>query len=448
MRRVFASAVLALIPCAAAAQAPTPVLTLEDALRLMRERNPDYRIVQNDLEVAESQTRQSWGAFLPTASASLGFNGSSSTTVTGDNDFGEPVRLPDPITFQRSSASQGIGASVTLFDGGRNIRNLNVARATEASTAAAIRATESNLTLVVTRQFFDAVKASRLVEVEERNLAAAQDRLARTQAQFRIAATNQVDVLQATRSVVTAERQLTTARANAEKSRLQLVATLGLENAGAFQLATELPPVFDPAAITAENLVARALAANPNVLQRDAAVVTARNRASAARGSRWPRISASFNYSRSMGQRGYGAFGEFNPLNHGYGFGVSASLPLFTGFQTSTQIAVADADVEDARQSLRKAMLDVERAVRAALVDLNAAHRSLQLAQENARISAEQVALAEELYRAGSDRYDFLQLQQLINDNQAAQRDAVDAQFNFIMMRAALEEILGGPLQP
>ena len=44
MNRVFAIAVLALIPCRAAAQSPAPVLTLEDALRLMRERNPDYRI--------------------------------------------------------------------------------------------------------------------------------------------------------------------------------------------------------------------------------------------------------------------------------------------------------------------------------------------------------------------------------------------------------------------
>jgi outer membrane protein len=402
--------------------------------------------VENDLEVAEAQTRQSWGAFLPTASANLGFNGSSSTRVTGENDFGEPVRLPDPITFESSSASQGVGLSMTLFDGGRNIRNLAVSRANERSTEATIRAAASSLTRLVTAQFFDALRAQRLIEVEERNVASARERLERTQAQFRLAATNQVDVLGAQRSVVTAEQQLENARASAEKNRLQLAATLGMDGTQPFELSTELPDVFDPAALDEEALVARAMASNPNVLQRQAALVTARNQASAARGSRWPRISASFSYGRSTGQRGYGAFGEFNPLNHSYGFGISASLPVFTGFQTSTQIAVADAARADAEEDLRKQRLDTERQVRSALVDLRTAHRNLQLAQENARISAEQLALAEELYRAGSDRYDFLQLQQLINENQAAQRSAVEAQFTFIIMKAQLEEILGGPL--
>lgn len=445
MKKLIALIAIVVTPCGGAAQA-APILTLEDALRLARERNPEYRKVLNDLEVAEAQTRQSWGAFLPDLRGSLGFNGSSSTTVTGEDDFGEVVTLPDARTIRRSSASQGLGMTLTLFDGGRNIRNLNVGRANERSTEATIRASASTLTLNVTREFFDAVKAERLVDVEERNLASARERLERTEAQFRLATTNQVDVLQATRSVISAERQLATATANAGKARLVLAQRLGIPGDQPFALSAELPALFDPAGLEAEALVARALVANPRVLQREAGVVTANNRASAARGNRWPTISGDFRFNRGISRSEYEAWGDFNPRNYGFNFGLSASVPLFTRFQTSAQIAEADAAAEDARHDLQAARLEVERQVRAGLIDLQNSYRVLQLAQENARISAEQVALAEELYRAGSDKYNFLELQRLIDDNLTAQRDAVDAQFQFILMRAALEETLGVPL--
>ncbi len=447
MKKLLAFLVLGLLPSGASAQ-EAPVLTLADALRLARERNPEYRKVLNDLEVAEAQTRQSWGAFLPGLSASLGFSGSSFRNVTAEDDFGRIVDQPDPVTERSSTARQGADLSMTLFDGGRNFRNLRVARANERSTAALIRATESTLTLNVTQEFFRAVEARRLVEVEEANLATARDRLERTEAQFRFATTNRVEVLQATRGVVTAERQLASGRANADKARLQLATRIGLDSRQAFELSSELPPLFDPTSLDADALVERALSSSPTVLQRHAAVVTAENQSSAARALRWPSISGSFGYSRSMRRDGYLAWGDFNPRNYSFGFGLSASLPVFTRFQTSAQITRADADEEDAKQELRRTQLDVERAVRSALIDLQTAHRALELANENARISAEQVALAEELYRAGSDRYNFLELQRLVDDNQAAQRDAVNAEFQFILMRAALEEILGGPLDP
>jgi outer membrane protein len=446
MKKFLGILAFTLLPASAAAQSQTPILTIEDALRLARERNPEYRKVLNDLEVAEAQTRQYWGAFLPNLTGSLGFDGSSSTTLTGENDFGEVVTLDDARTVRRSSASQGASMNLTLFDGGKNLRNLKVGRSHEQSTEAAIRASAFTLTLNVTREFYDAVKAQRLAEVEERNLASAQERLDRTQAQFQLATTNQVDVLQATRSVVTAQRQIATTRASAEKAKLLLAQRLGMEGSQAFELSADLPALFDPTPLQAETLVARARASNPRVLQRQAAVITAENRASAARGNRWPTITGGLGYNRSIGRRDYAAWGDFNPRNYGYRFSLSATVPVFTRFQTSTQIAEADAAREDAQQDLRATMLEVERQVRSGLVDLQTSYHALQLAQENARISAEQVLLAEELYRAGSDKYNFLELQRLIDDNQAAQRDAVDAQFQFILMRAALEEILGGPL--
>ena len=90
-----------------AQQAPA-VLTLDEALRIARSGNPEFLRTANDLEVAGSSVRSAWGAFLPSLNTSLSFSGSRSTTLTGEDFFGDPIESPEPVTSRRSSASQGI----------------------------------------------------------------------------------------------------------------------------------------------------------------------------------------------------------------------------------------------------------------------------------------------------------------------------------------------------
>lgn len=443
-RRTLAAALICVVaaPAAAYGQEDVPAtLTLADAIRVARQYGPDYRKAVNDLDVASAAVRQSWGAFLPNLNTSLSFNGNSRTTVTGDDDFGRPVKLPDPITFEGSSASQGVTLGFTLFDGGRMFRDLSAAKAGEREAEALTAATIASLDAAVTRAFYQALRTDLLAEVERRNLAAARDRLARTEQSFRIAGASQVDLLEAQRSVINAEQQLLAAETDAHKARLSLRQTIGLEADVTFELAGDTPEVFDPSTLDAAALVAQAQSSSPAVRRSAAAHAAARSRAGAARGSRWPSITGSFGYSRSVSQSGFGAFGEVNPLNHGYGFSISVSLPVFTRFQTSYQIASADAQAEDAAEDLRNARLIAERDVRSGLADLEQAYRRLRANEEIADLSTLQVELAEEQFRMGS--LTFVQFQQMIDNNSNAQRQVVEARFVFLTARVALEELLG-----
>jgi outer membrane protein len=447
MNRAFHLLALALlaVPAAAAAQPDVPqVLRLEDAQRIARANNPDYLKFLNDEDVAAAGVRAAWGAFLPTVNTSMGWNLSSSTRVTGENDFGEPIRLDDPITYRSSGANQGISTGVTLFDGGQNLRNLTVARAevTNAETRVATQA--SLLATNVTGAFYNTVQALRRVEIEERALANAEARLAQTISQFEIATTSQVDVLGARQNVINARQSLAQQRAAARTQRLMLTATLGVDAGTAFELDMAVPEVFDPATLDADALVARAATAHPAVRQAEANLASARASASAARGTRWPTVGASFSFSRNANRPGTDAFGDFNPLNRGWGAGLSINLPVFQGFGTSHQIERADAVEQDASYDRRRIAILVEQDIRSALVELERAYEQLGFATELASLTEERLGMAEEQYRIGA--LDFLQLQQLIDQNLAAQRDAVDAQFTFITARATLEEKLGAPI--
>jgi outer membrane protein len=428
------------------AQEVPAVLTLEDALRIARQNNPTYRQALNDANVAAIGVKQGWAAFLPSLSTSAGFNLSSNTSGTGEGDFGQPVENPDPITFRSSSASQGANLNFTFFDGGSMFRRLSEARARERATDAQILGAASTIDGQVTRDFYAARRTRLLVDVELRNLATARTRFEDTQQRFRIAAADQVDLLDAEQSVIRVEQQLASAEANAATTLLTLRQTLGIDPGIEFELADVLPEVFDPSTLNAEQLVALAIERSPAVAQNRASLEAQRYAVSAARGSRWPTISGGFGYSRSTSETGYGAFGNFNPNSrYGWGFNLNVSLPIFQRFQTTSQIAQAEAQREDAEYSLRGAQIEVEKIVREQLIELERLYRNFETQQRLASLSEQQVTLAEEQYRLGAR--DFLQFQTIVDNNAEAQRQVVQARFDFVNALITLDQTLGAPVE-
>jgi len=237
------------------------------------------------------------------------------------------------------------------------------------------------------------------------------------------------------------------ARGAAEKAKLQLKSTIGIEGGGQFTLSSEPPVVFDPAALNGDALVQRALSSSPTVLAANAQVIVADKNTSAARALRFPTITGGMSFGRSTSAQGYGAVGQFDLPNRSLGFSLGMTLPLFTKFSTGANIANAEAAEADTRQALRGTRLAVERDVRSALVDLHNAYRTVQLNQIKADLSREQLAMAQEEYRRGVTGMDFFRLQQIVNDEARAQRDLLNARFDFIAALANLEERLGGPLE-
>jgi outer membrane protein len=427
-----------LVPVAAAAQAPPPTLTLEDALELAGTHNPALRRAHNDQGANEAATLQAWGGLLPRVSAGTTFSLGSSTTLTGQDAYGRPVALDEPESFRNSSAAQRIGADITLFDGGRSLRNVSAARAQELAGEARIRAEERRVEAAVTRAFYQALRAERVVTLERTLLASAQDNLERTQELLRIAASKQPDVLGARIQVSVAEQNVARALGEAEKSKLTLLETIGIGEAADFALDGELPEPFDPAELDVEELVRAARQRSPAVVQAEAQARAARQRTAATKAQRWPSITASGGFSRSMNLRSYDAFLDLNPQNRGLSFTLGASLPLFTGFQTTQQVAQAHAQEQNAQEEARAAAHSAAREVRAAYVDLETAYRLLELARLQAELSRERLEMAEEEYRLGA--LSFLLLQQQIDQAAQAERSALDALHNFATMLVTMEE--------
>jgi outer membrane protein TolC len=443
-------AALFLLAASPAAHAQQPVqvpgvLSLQDARQIARQNSPTYLQSLNDAGPTAMGVRQAWSAFLPDLRATLAsFSGASSTTTIGQGNFGETVEAEER-TVKSSSAGQGINMSLTLFDGGATFRRLAAARAEVRRTDATIDLRVSELDADVTTAFYNARQAAMLVEVEINTLQTARDHLERNQELFRIAAVDQVSLIGSERGVITAQQSLRRQEAEAEKQRLALAVTLGIDVAIPFEVAAETPDVFDPAGIEADALVLRAVTVSPTVLQSIAAAEAADQQVSAAKGSRWPVISSNFGWSRSARATGFGAIGDFNPNDgRGWNFSLSASIPLFDRFQNSGTIATAQAQSEDADLALRAARLQAEQTVRSGLVDLGRNYQEYLDAERLAELTTLQVELAEEQFRLGA--LDFLRFQQIVDDDAQAQRQVVQSRFAFVNARIAIERALGAPI--
>ncbi len=419
-------------------------LSLDDAVKTARANNPAFQKTLNDVEVAEADVRQRWGAFLPSVNADLRFSGFTSSRLTGEDDFGEPVRLPEPIDIKGSSAQQGIGLSMTLFDGGGVLRELNAAKAQVTASNARVQAEVLRLHGEVTRQYYRAIRAARLIDVEKQLLKSAQERLQRTESLLRVAGSSPVDVLGARAEVASQEQALARAEAEARKEMLLLQELMGVSGDVAYELTSDLPTPFDPASLDLAELVQRAVNSAPDVIAAQAGTRAADQQASAARSRRLPSISATAGYGRSMSLSSYDALFEMNPQNRAFNFGLTASVPLFNGFRTSAEIARADAARDDARHDQRQAVLRAERQVRAAHIDLVNAYRILELAERKAQLSRERLELAQEQYRNGA--MSFAELQIVIDRTASAEREVVDARAQYASNLSVLEQYVGAPV--
>jgi outer membrane protein len=441
--------VMMTVPAGILAQQPAAVpakLTLEDALAIARERNPDAAEARNSVHAQGAQVRAGWGAFLPTISGSLSFSGSDSRVVTGQDFYGKPVRLDSAVSYQGSQSSQSLQTSLTVFDGFRSLNALRSARASAAAANEALASTETRIEADTKRLFYDAVRARQLIALEDRLLASAREQRDNMDRRFRTANATQEDVLGAEADVASQELQLARAQGDADKAVLTLRQYLGITEPIAFEVDGELPVAWDPSGLDPDGLVAEALDNHPDIARLESQADAAELRVAATRSGYWPTLRVNAGLGRSMSLQSYSALFNLNPQNRALNFGVTLTIPVFTGFQTQAQVAGAVADARNAEEALRAGRLARERDVRSAAIDLLNAYRGAALAQRSTDLSNERLRLSRERYAIGA--ISFPELQILIDRAAQEERQLINARYSYAAAVAALELQVGHPLRP
>lgn len=397
-----------------------PAVTLEDAIRLALEHDPAAIAAEGGISNAQSDLLEARGAWLPGLSVNSSYANSSNQRF--DQATGQLVS---------ESYTATAAASYDVFNGGRRFFQHRSAGARLRSADATYRAQRFQTVLRATETFYGAVASEELAGVARQRLERARQQLEFAVTRLEVGTATRSDQLRAELEVGNAELALVDADFALHSARLRLGRLLGVE--GGVTPTAGLLPEQAPALPSGPELVRRAERNSPDL-------VAARAQLDERKAARWQTRSVYIPSLRLTG--GYDWFSyQFPPDTRSWSLRLTASLPIFNGFQREAAAARAAVAERSAQARAQDAALGARVAVEAAVQEIASAERRVTISQRAVELAREDMRVQEERYQIGNTTIIELQTSQVaLADAEAAQ---VRARQALGVALARLEAVLG-----
>jgi outer membrane protein TolC len=397
---VFMSAALAL--AAQVPQAPSPsaqqmaqpaALTLEDCVSRALGESP----VEASAEFSVQSATHAAGAAKAPYYPSLGFNLVGSRwqrRIFLPASLSFPGQAPPTIVGPTDDYALSLNASYLLFDGGERKAQLAMARARQRAAEADQGRVRQDLVLAVHQAYFSLAAALAQREVAGKDLGRAEDHLRIAKDRKEAGTVPLVDVTRAASGVAQARLSVIRADNEARRSRGRLATAMGLGASASVDIAPSPEAPAPPNEAELASQEALALQARPALLAAAQTVEAAKQSVNKARGAFYPKLGAAAAYGHEDA--------SWYPEDKTWYVGLSVSVPLFTGFSRTQDLAKARADLGKAEADARQAALVVREQVWDAFSALRASFEAIAAAQALTDAARESQRLARERYAVGA----------------------------------------------
>lgn len=436
----------------AALQEVPAELSLEQAVDIARENNPQIARARNDEVAADWRVREAYGSLMPSATftGGLSWQGSGETQLAGGQVTLGDLGFGNQPSYYSSSYRLGVNLSLswaTLLAPGQQ-------KASRRATLAGIEGTEWTIVTQVTGGYIDVWRQQEGVRIAQLQLENAEFNLRLAQGQLEVGQVTPIDVGQAEVQVGRAEVTLLQAQNALTTSRMRLLQLLGVPIDQSFEVTT--PFELSEPTWELETLTAVALEDNPDLkasrLQSDASAIAVRSAWSSympslSIGAGWSGFtreasSVGFQIARAQAQVAntiqqcvrtndlYSRLADpLPPIDCGqYAFtdaqraqivgqndqfpfdfvgsppsiGLTLSIPIFQGFSRQRGLEEARVQAADVRETVREQELTVRADVAIGLENARTAYQSAQLEDRNRVLAQQQLDLARERYQLGA----------------------------------------------
>lgn len=417
-------------------------LSIDRAVQIAFDNSPDLVIAGTAVDAAAATQRANWGAFLPSADLGMNFSQTDFTTVTFPEPEGSTGILDTPLESTNKGASQSLGFSWNLLEGGRRFADLESGSASLEAANRRLDDRGREVTRLVKEAYFETLKQSRLVEVAQDQLDGRRRDLEVARRRYEIAAVNRTDVLGAEIEVAQAELALLEAQTLERAARRGLNVQMGIEaEIERFPALRDVGEVPSAAGLQAEQIVDHVLATKPEITALEADVEAASASLWSARSQYIPQIRLGLNLSRSERLGPEGDLFSFDLSNSARTFSVQFSWSLFDGFGREQQTAQASASLTDARARLSKRRLSLEKEARDLVLEIQARARQLELQERSYDLAETRLGMMQERYRLGTVEY--VDLLTAIAQLTEAERSLITERYEYLKAWARLEEQVG-----
>lgn len=298
---------------------PTPVtLTIEDALALALEKNPEIVAERYRQKATSSGVGQAFANLLPSINAEASVSHQENTQIVSSTLFGESFTERNDFDLDQTNAS--IRAEQVLFDGFQSLNAIREAQARREAGASALKGVEQNILFQTALMFITHVRDEKILNTLQASLRAHIEQVRQAEARFNGGVTTITDVSQAKARLAAARANLARGRAAHSQSKAELTALVGHfdQLLSPDNIDLPIPTTFDLA-------LAQARSTAPSLLEFEALARASEKRAKSAKGRFSPTISAFASY------RVADEPSIFTDQDQELVYGLRASVPIFQG---------------------------------------------------------------------------------------------------------------------
>lgn len=401
-----------LSPLALAQQ--TVTLTVDKAVALALDKNTSVIQARNTVDAQQAATTAAVGALLPSLdlSASISQYQNWSPVTSGTRTLPDGTVITNVQGGYSRSYSDGasISSTFTVFNGFANTANVSRAKANSNASIYSLDRTQQGTIIQTHSLYLNVDRTYELLKVNEDNLKRSKEQLARIVESNKVGSVALADVYRQQVQVGTDELNLIQAQANFEKAKVDLVAFLGIDFNTEYKFDfTGIPTDIDTTTFASVNaqysdfnaLTVSAMSKRPDYLASVENLNGADAGVTVARANYYPSISIRGAYGYGGPQLEQIMVNQFTDYR-GLSFQLIASLPIFNGFSTQSQIEQAQVGRQNANEQVLQNERQVRVDIRKALLDLEAAEKQVTVSQTTVISAQMDRQIAEEKYNLGA----------------------------------------------
>jgi len=414
-----------------AAREISGVLSLDDCIRLARERNPDILAAAKQLDIAQAGVTTAKAGIYP----SLGTNG---TYLKRESSFA--TGLAQDVNRRTEDYTASARLTQNVFSSGRVRAQIDIAKKNVAIQALNYQNTVENVVINLRTQFLQILLAEATVPVRQQALDLLSQQVRDEVGRVSAGTVGQINVSRARVNRANEEPALFQAQDDLRNAYVSLAQTLGVEmRPGETRPPFRIRGSLDsrPTHPKLEECLRRAEAQRPEILARKIELEAAQRQIVVEKSATRPRVDVF---------AGYDVFSEPSTLAtrsyyDGYTIGVQGSWQVFDGLATVGRVRQDRARVLVIGDNLRQARLQAQADVRTAFEGIVQAERTLAALAGNDQAARENLRLITTNVSAGlSSQLDLLQSRL---DFTRAQTSRLGALFQYHVSLARLARAMG-----
>ncbi|MFS4418367.1 TolC family protein [Maribacter sp. 2307ULW6-5] len=445
---------LLLLFAATALSAQVKQWTLQECVEYAVEHNLTVAQFELDLENAEIDKSDALGNFLPTLNANTSYSSNTGFSINPTNNL--------PTNRTQNNVNAGLTTGVTLFDGLRNVHQLNRAKLNAIANQYRLDDLKDDIRLSVANSYLQVLSNKELLKVARAQYQFTEQDLIRTKELVESGVLPRGDLLEIEATAANQQQQIINAEGQVLISRIGLAQLLQITDYDNFDIADQafdIPP-SDILSNTPSSIYAKALEFRNDIKLSQTNVELAEKDLDISKGALLPTLGAFANYgtrysdvaqlpvpglpSGSIPQFFTPSFTDQLWIFDGVSFGVQLNVPIFNGFSVRNAIDRSEINVERAKLQLEQEKLDLENIVNQSYVDVNTTFKAYEAAEKTLEARRLAFEYAKERFDVGlMNAFDFSQAQARV-DNAAA--DVVRTKYDYIFRLKILEFYFGMPI--